>query len=159
MVEGEVEMNEETSVVRLLVVSTQVGCLLRKSGGVIKQMASERRAQIRILQRDKLPACASSSDELLLDHPAPVGARDKSDYLPANNVIVNNINTYEQHSHPHHPNGRAGHHERGRFGPFTDMLTYHLRCPNEKVGGVIRKGGATMKALKHETGCDIKILE
>ena len=61
----EVKMNEETFVVRLLVVSTQVGCLLGKSSGVIKQMASESREQIRILPRDKLPACASSSDELV----------------------------------------------------------------------------------------------
>ncbi|CAI9277341.1 unnamed protein product [Lactuca saligna] len=61
----EVKMNEETFVVRLLVVSTQVDCLLGKSGGVIKQMASERKEQIKILPRDKIPACASSSDELV----------------------------------------------------------------------------------------------
>ncbi|XP_023761116.1 KH domain-containing protein HEN4 [Lactuca sativa] len=185
MVEGEAEMNEETFVVRLLVVSTQVGCLLGKSGGVIKQMASESGAEIRILPRDKLPACASSCDELvqisgevsavrkalesvsqqLLDHPA--SHRDKSGSLPANNVIVNNSNNIceqDPHPHPHphphhHPNGRAGHREGGRFGPFTDMLTYRLICPDEKVGGVIGKGGATVKALKHETGCDIKVLE
>nr|KAJ0211763.1 hypothetical protein LSAT_V11C400204380 [Lactuca sativa] len=155
----EAEMNEETFVVRLLVVSIQVGCLLGKSVGVIKRMASESMEQIRILPRDKLLACASSSDELvqqLLDHPAPAGAQDKSDSLASNNVIVNNSNICEQH--PHHPNGRAGHHEGGRFGPFTDMLTYHLICSDEKVGGVIGKGGATVKELKHETGCDIIVI-
>lgn len=47
----------------------------------------------------------------------------------------------------------------GRFGPFTDMLTYRLICPDEKVGGVIGKGGTIVKALKHETGCDIRVLE
>ncbi|CAI9302769.1 unnamed protein product [Lactuca saligna] len=61
----EAKMNEETFLVRLLVVYTQVGCLLGKSGGLIKQMASESREQIRILPRDKIPACASSSDELV----------------------------------------------------------------------------------------------
>ncbi|XP_062097284.1 RNA-binding KH domain-containing protein RCF3-like [Humulus lupulus] len=52
-------------VLRLLVLSTQVGCILGKGGCVIKQMASDSGAQIRILPRDKLPPCASSLDELV----------------------------------------------------------------------------------------------
>ncbi|KAL0325319.1 UNVERIFIED_CONTAM: hypothetical protein Sradi_5101200 [Sesamum radiatum] len=73
MVDGLSETNEgddenskqSSSVVRLLVFSGQVGCLLGKAGSVIKQMSSESGAQIRILPKDKLPACASSSDELV----------------------------------------------------------------------------------------------
>lgn len=73
MAEGESETNggdEEsnkfsTFVVRLLVLSSQVGCLLGKGGSVIKQMSAESGAQIRILPRDKLPICASPSDELV----------------------------------------------------------------------------------------------
>ena len=52
-------------VLRLLVLSSQVGCLLGKGGSVIKQMSAESGAQIRILPRDKLPPCASASDELV----------------------------------------------------------------------------------------------
>lgn len=52
-------------VLRLLVLSTQVGCILGKGGSVIKQMALESGAQIRILPRDKLPPCASVVDELV----------------------------------------------------------------------------------------------
>ncbi|XP_057972900.1 KH domain-containing protein HEN4-like [Malania oleifera] len=73
MVEGESETDggdDENSksaayVARLLVLSNQVGCLLGKGGSVIKQMSAESGAQIRILPRDKLPACASPSDELV----------------------------------------------------------------------------------------------
>lgn len=73
MAEGESETNEvdeesnksSTFVVRLLVLSSQVGCLLGKGGSVIKQMSAESGAQIRILPRDKLPLCASPSDELV----------------------------------------------------------------------------------------------
>lgn len=54
-----------TFVCRLLVLSTQVGCLLGKGGSVVKQMSSESGAQIRILPRDKLPLCATASDELV----------------------------------------------------------------------------------------------
>lgn len=52
-------------VLRLLVLSNQVGCLFGKGGSVIKQMSAESGAQIRILPRDKLPSCASASDELV----------------------------------------------------------------------------------------------
>lgn len=73
MAEGESETNggdedsnkSSTFVVRLLVLSSQVGCLLGKGGSVIKQMSAESGAQIRILPRDKLPLCASPSDELV----------------------------------------------------------------------------------------------
>ncbi|XP_062099241.1 KH domain-containing protein HEN4-like isoform X2 [Humulus lupulus] len=63
---GDVESKKSSPfVLRLLVLSTQVGCILGKGGCVIKQMSSESGAQIRILPRDKLPPCASSLDELV----------------------------------------------------------------------------------------------
>ncbi|KAF5190689.1 Rna-binding kh domain-containing protein rcf3 [Thalictrum thalictroides] len=73
MVEGEPEYDERDEeskkstsfIVRLLVFYSQVGCVLGKAGSVIKQMAAETGAQIRILPRDKLPQCASASDELV----------------------------------------------------------------------------------------------
>lgn len=63
--EDEDSTKDATVLVRLLVLSNQVGCLLGKGGSVIKQMSAESGAQIRILPRDKLPSCASSSDELV----------------------------------------------------------------------------------------------
>ncbi|KAE8718680.1 RNA-binding KH domain-containing protein, putative isoform 3 [Hibiscus syriacus] len=51
--------------VLLLVLSGQVGCLFGIGGSVIKQMTAESGAQIQILPRDKLPACALASDELV----------------------------------------------------------------------------------------------
>lgn len=186
MVEGESEVNEgdedhnketTTFVVRLLVLSSQVGPLLGKSGSVIKQLASESGAQIRVLPRDKLPSCASSSDELvqisgevnavrkglqsvsqqLLDHPP----RD-NDSFSANNTSSHSFGGSLSRQDAYPPAGpRDGGSGTfgGRFGPFTDMLTYRLICSDEKVGGVIGKGGTIVKALKHETGCDIRVLE
>lgn len=67
--ETEVADQENTKsskfVLRLLVLSTQVGCLLGKGGCVIKQMSAESGAQIRFVPRDKLPTCASASDEVV----------------------------------------------------------------------------------------------
>ncbi|GKV33499.1 hypothetical protein SLEP1_g42004 [Rubroshorea leprosula] len=63
---GNEETDKSTTVVlRLLVLSSQIGCLLGKGGSVIKQMSSESGAQIRIIPRDKLPSFASATDELV----------------------------------------------------------------------------------------------
>ncbi|CAA7399432.1 unnamed protein product [Spirodela intermedia] len=59
------ESKKSSIVARVLVLSSQVGCILGKGGSVVKQMASESGAQIRILPRDKVPACASTLDELV----------------------------------------------------------------------------------------------
>ena len=47
----------------------------------------------------------------------------------------------------------------GRMMPSLEMLTFRLLCHDERVGGVIGKGGAIIKTLKQETGCEIKVLE
>lgn len=62
---GEEDSNKPSIILRLLVLSSQVGCLLGKGGSVIKQTSAESGAQIRILPRDKLPQCASVADELV----------------------------------------------------------------------------------------------
>ncbi|KAJ6391331.1 hypothetical protein OIU77_025334 [Salix suchowensis] len=63
---GDEENNKpSTFILRLLVLSSQVGCLLGKGGSVIKQMSAESGAHIRISPRDRLPKCSSVSDELV----------------------------------------------------------------------------------------------
>lgn len=54
-----------TFILRLLVLSSQVGCLLGKGGSVVKQMSSDSGAQIRILPRDKLPPFVATNVELV----------------------------------------------------------------------------------------------
>lgn len=73
IVDGESEYKEEVEeskrpasvVLRLLVLSSQVGFVRGKGGKMIKQMAAESGAQIQILPRDKLPKCASTLDDLV----------------------------------------------------------------------------------------------
>ncbi|KAJ0845889.1 putative K domain-containing protein [Helianthus annuus] len=176
--------NKETTtcVVRLLLLSSQVGPLLGISGSVIKQLTSESGAQIRVLPRDKLPSCAFSTDELV-QISGEVNAVRKAlqsvsqqllDHLTGDDSFTadksGSFHSFgsRQDAYPPFPHGEplpAGPRDGGsgtfggRFGPFTDMLTYRLICSDEKVGGVIGKGGTVVKALKHETGCDIKVLE
>lgn len=59
--------SEEASqvMVRLLVPSDQIGCVIGKGGQIVQNIRSESGAQIRILKDDHLPSCALSSDELV----------------------------------------------------------------------------------------------
>lgn len=52
-------------VVKLLVPSDQIGCIIGKGGQIVQNIRSETGAQIRILKDDHLPTCALSSDELV----------------------------------------------------------------------------------------------
>lgn len=214
MVEGEIDTDggdEESNkssafVLRILVLSSQVGCLLGKGGSVIKQMSSESGAQIRILPKDKVPPYASPSDELVqvsggvdavrkalqsisqqllenpprdhesfpantsglptnsfgyplprpeafppLNHPFPAqgapfaaGPRDNADYHSSASMLMPKF----------HDGGIPN-----RMGPSPDILTFRLLCHEERVGGVIGKGGTIVKTLQHETGCEIRVMD
>lgn len=47
----------------------------------------------------------------------------------------------------------------GRMKPSQDILTFRLLCHDERVGGVIGKGGQIIKTLQMDTGCEIKVME
>ncbi|KAJ4827067.1 hypothetical protein Tsubulata_022696 [Turnera subulata] len=177
-----------SSVFRLLVLSSQVGCLLGKAGSVIKQTSAESGAQIRILPRDKLPACASASDELvqiageveavkkalksvsqqLLENPP----RDQESFNanstgPPSHTAGHALSRAEEYP-PAHPraatyaSGPRNFHETGipgRMKPSPELITFRLLCHDDRVGGVIGKGGTIIKSLKQETGCEIKVME
>ncbi|XP_050231778.1 KH domain-containing protein HEN4-like isoform X2 [Mercurialis annua] len=188
--EGKKKLSSFT--LRLLVLSSQVGCLLGKGGSVIKQMSAESGAQIRILPRDKLPPCASPNDELLqiagetdavrkalqlvaqqlLENPP----KDHDSYPPnsmgpSSNSFVHPFPWPEAYP-PQYPSfnargtpygtGPREFHEGGmpgRMRAAPNFITFRLLCFDEKVGGVIGKGGSTIKSLQQETGCEIKVLE
>lgn len=50
---------------RILVPDNQVGCLLGKSGSIVKKLRQETSANIRILGSEHLPPCAMRTDELV----------------------------------------------------------------------------------------------
>ncbi|KAE8125954.1 hypothetical protein FH972_020714 [Carpinus fangiana] len=203
---GEEDSTKPSIILRLLVLSSQVGCLLGKGGSVIKQTSAESGAQIRILPRDKLPQCASVADELV-QITGEVDAVKKALQSVSQQLLENpprdhdpssaNSSGPPSHSFGHfHPRPDAyplpnrsfappgvpyssgprdvadynsapppliaKYHETGipgRMKPAQEVLTFRLLCHDERVGGVIGKGGAIIKTLKQETGCEIKVME
>lgn len=62
---GKADGDETVVSARLLVSNNMVGCLLGRRGDIIQRLRSETGANIRVLPTDDVPACATSSDELV----------------------------------------------------------------------------------------------
>lgn len=56
---------EDTVMARILVSSSQVGCLLGKGGSIIAEMRKSSGAHIRILGKDQIQKCASEDEEVV----------------------------------------------------------------------------------------------
>lgn len=59
------DSKEQNVTARLLVSSSQIGCLLGKGGSVIAEMRKLSRAHIRVLGKDQIPKCASEDEEVV----------------------------------------------------------------------------------------------
>jgi len=59
------DANDSAISTRLLVSSSQIGCLIGKGGAVISEMRSVTRANIRILQKDNVPKIAREDEEMV----------------------------------------------------------------------------------------------
>ncbi|XP_057871157.1 KH domain-containing protein HEN4 [Cryptomeria japonica] len=186
-------------IARLLVPTNQVGCVLGKGGKIIQQIRAESGAQIRILSREQLPACALPTDEVVQitgdvasvkkallsvsDRLRENPPRDR-DHMPASrsggpfahgDLFPSRKSSSLVQGLPfggvgsgatvdYHLKGPVSKfHEAGpnynQRGPMQEEITFRLLCSNEKVGGIIGKGGSIIKGLQRDTGSDIKIAE
>ena len=59
------DSKDKTMMVRLLVSSNQIGCLLGKGGAIIAEMRKSSGAHIRILGKDQVPKCALEGEEVV----------------------------------------------------------------------------------------------
>ena len=65
IVRGIPDSKEKPVIARLLVSSSQIGCLLGKGGAIIAEMRKLSGAHIRILGKDQIPKCASENEEVV----------------------------------------------------------------------------------------------
>lgn len=59
------EMDNKSFMVRLLVPSSQIGCLLGKGGSIVSEMRKVTKANIRISPKDEPSKCSEENDELV----------------------------------------------------------------------------------------------
>ncbi|KAA8536391.1 hypothetical protein F0562_028869 [Nyssa sinensis] len=181
---------------RLLAETGQVGSVIGKGGKVIEKIRKDSGCKIRVLNSEKLPACALSNDEMIEiegDIPAVKKAlvdvsRRLQDCPPVDRTKMIGSRPHEAFSHetlpdsrmdfppqrssvlPPVPTSSLSYASGGRpvsiegdrvrtLDPRTQPqeVVFKLLCSNERVGGVIGKGGTIVKALQNETGASISV--
>eukprot|EP00250_Pteridium_aquilinum_P014715 c22156_g1_i1 orf=582-2825(-) len=167
---------------RLLVPTSQVGCLLGKQGKIVSQMREESGAQIRVLPKDQAPLCASPADEVvqitgdltavkkallavstqLRNNPPKKQGEDSSFAFPkgAHRAEDSSRNVRAKKAalgRPLSPRLAYGQ-SSGPPLPFgKEDVTFRIMCPKDKIGSIIGKGGSIVQRIREETGAKISI--
>ncbi|XP_022763643.1 KH domain-containing protein HEN4 isoform X7 [Durio zibethinus] len=139
---------------RLLAEVKQVGSVIGKGGKVVEKIREDTGTKIRVLT-DKLPACAGPTEEIVEEALSDLHV----DHLSQRSSLVPSIPgssiSYATRAHPLSLESEKA--------PPLDTKTmqqevvFKILCPSGRVGGVIGKGGAIIKALQSDTGATITI--
>lgn len=160
-------------IVRMLVPSDQIGCVIGKGGQVVQNIRSETHAQIRILSNEHLPNCALSSDELLQISGDTmvvrkalyqISSRLHDNPSRSQHLLLSSSSIHRGYMGPHSGGPPMG--VVSLMGPYGNYKNdgdnwkeFSLRfvCPTENIGAVIGKGGVIIKQMRQESGASIKV--
>ncbi|XP_076921128.1 KH domain-containing protein At4g18375-like isoform X1 [Bidens hawaiensis] len=166
---------------RLLVPNNTVGCVLGKKGDVIQRLRSETGASIRVMPGDEHPACALTTDELVQISAKPDVAKGalyqvstllhqnpRKDKPPT--VKDQNMTPARRAVCAEPPMPWMGPIRFGSNGVNDDYAAAHgedvssefsmkILCSSAKIGGVIGKGGSSVRQLQQATGANIHVGE
>nr|GEV68995.1 KH domain-containing protein [Tanacetum cinerariifolium] len=176
------ENPEEAShvIVRLLVPTDQIGCVIGKGGNVVQTIRSDTGTQIRILKDKHMPTCALSSDELLQISGEASGVRralfdiasrlhdfpSKTQQLLGNPSAASGVGTTGAPimglTPLVGPYGESGDWAHSLYPPprheaISKEFSLRLLCHTENIGGVIGKGGVFINQIRRESGAAITV--
>lgn len=154
-------------IVRMLVASDQIGCILGKGGQVIQNMRNETHAQIRVLSSEPLPACALGNDEVIQITGEPtvvkkalslVASRLHDNPSRSQHLLLSSYSSIHRSSGRYQSTGVPSVGVGGSTGrDWGEDFTLRLVCPTENVGAVIGKGGAIINQIRQESGAAVKV--
>ncbi|XP_060167951.1 KH domain-containing protein HEN4-like isoform X1 [Lycium barbarum] len=171
---------------RLLVKGNQVGALMGKGGKVIDAIRRENGCRIRVLTSDKLPPCASSNDEIVEIEGeilaakkalVAVSRRLQDCFSVERNRTVENapleldfeqtlppqpVDLPAQRSSMSQPITTSSFSDADKFSSIDSKtplqeVAFRVLCTNDKVGSIIGKGGAIVRALQNDSGASIAV--
>ncbi|PON53192.1 Polyribonucleotide nucleotidyltransferase [Parasponia andersonii] len=148
---------------RLLAASSQVGCVLGRGGKIVEKIRQESGAQVRVLPKDQIPACAAPGDELI-QITGSISAVKKALLSVSGclqdkpRVDIANYGTSKISGRMLHGSGpeNIG---TGHRMVIEEEIVFKLLCQVDKVGSLIGKGGSVIRHLQNETGAYIKIAD
>ncbi|XP_033513641.1 RNA-binding KH domain-containing protein RCF3 isoform X2 [Nicotiana tomentosiformis] len=162
-------------VCRLLAPSNQVGSVLGRGGKIIEKIRQEAGAQVRVLPKDQLPACASPGDELIQITGSFSAVRKALLSVSSclqDNSRIDSVNASTPKFSAMSQTG-TGYHTPDQFSRSSGVesaginhrmvleeeIVFKVLCPVDKVGNLIGKGGSIIRVMQNETGASIKIAD
>ncbi|KAG7594862.1 K Homology domain type 1 superfamily [Arabidopsis thaliana x Arabidopsis arenosa] len=171
----ELDKGESESLCRMIVRGNQVDFLMSKGGKMIQKIREDSGAIVRISSTDQIPPCAFPGDVviqitgkfssvkkallLITNCLQETGAPPTWDECPFPQPgyppDYHSMEYHPQWDHPPNPMPED-------VGPFNrpvveEEVAFRLLCPADKVGSLIGKGGAVVRALQNESGASIKV--
>ncbi|CAH2036409.1 unnamed protein product [Thlaspi arvense] len=170
----ELDKGECEGLCRMIVRGNQVDFLMSKGGNMMQRIREDSGATVRIASTDQIPPCAFPGDVViqitgnfstvkkalllitncLQENGAPP-TWEECPFPPPGYPPEYHSMEYHQWDHPPNPMPED-------VGPFNrpvveEEVAFRLLCPADKVGSLIGKGGAVVRALQNETGASIKV--
>lgn len=167
---------QEAITIRLLVDSHQSAALVGKGGSIITEIRQTSRANIKVLPKSELPACALPTDDVV----QVLGGYD--DTKQAILMITCKIrDAVQKQAHKRRQEGSGGEYDLPEHlahepdvhvdssvaeplaqveqfhGPIT--VDFRLLVPDHRIGGVIGKGGEVIRRVRQETGAKVRVAD
>eukprot|EP00891_Asterochloris_glomerata_P004224 jgi/Astpho2/4224/Aster-x0193 len=149
---------------RLLVDSSQIGCVLGKGGTIITQLRQDTGASIRILSSNEKPLCASPCDELVQITGEPAKVRMALQHISAQ-LKSNPPRHFSQVRHCAALRQAACAFSGSALvklrHPFLGgvLISFRLLVPVEHAGRVIGRSGEVIKQIRQQTNARVKMHE
>ncbi|KAK6945826.1 K Homology domain, type 1 [Dillenia turbinata] len=164
--------------VRLLADTSLIGSLIGRRGKIVDKIRKDTGCKIRIFAGDKIEGsvpgvkraliavCSRLQDYPSSENPKTAGNRIEAASLPNPDM---QLHSQRRPAIPPTPSNSAGyvsvtHHLSTEIDRLPSLTTkaeqkevvFKYLCSNERVGGVIGKGGTIVRALENETGTSIR---
>ncbi|XP_015061704.1 KH domain-containing protein At4g18375 isoform X1 [Solanum pennellii] len=160
---------------RLLAPSNQVGSVLGKGGKIIEKIRQESGAQVRVLPKDQMPACALPGDELiqitgsfstvrkaLLSVSSCLQDNSRVDLVNPSTPRFSGMSQHGTGYHTPEQFSRSSGVESAGINHrmvLEEEVVFKVLCPVDKVGNLIGKGGSIIRVMQTETGASVKVAD
>lgn len=166
---------QEAITVRLLVDQSQISSVVGKGGSNLTEIRQSSRANIKVLPKAELPACALPTDELVqvqggYDEAKQailmITCRVREAVQKQTEKKLRDSNANESSDLPDHlvssmfdgqDGGDLGGIEAMFHGPVN--VEFRLLVPDHRIGGVIGKGGDVIRRVRQETGAKVRVAD
>ncbi|KAL7104277.1 hypothetical protein ACP275_08G234200 [Erythranthe tilingii] len=158
---NERENNErnEFNCCRLLVQTGRVGAVMGKGGKIVDGIRKSSGAKIRVLKKEQVPVCAGPKDELIQITGGTLAV--KKALLAVSRLLQGRTLRGEATRHlssAHSSSADVDKILNSHEDSSSRKVTFRILCSSRIAGGVIGKGGNTLRCLEKETGASVNFV-